>query len=78
MPRKTSDSHGYRTPIAPAHIARDIVDDPEAALEQFRETVKSSIWIPGHARNDESLEVHSPRKFGFLRSRHAAWASALS
>jgi len=30
-------------------IAREIVDDLEAALEQFRETVDSSIWIPGQA-----------------------------
>jgi hypothetical protein len=37
-------------------IAREIVDDLEAALEQFRETIKSSLWVPGQARNDEFLE----------------------
>jgi len=36
---------------------REIVDDLEAALEQFRETIKSDIWIPGQARNDEILEI---------------------
>jgi hypothetical protein len=30
-------------------IAREIVDDLEAALEQFHETIKSSIWIPDQA-----------------------------
>ncbi len=40
---------GYRTPTVPTPniIARKIVDDLEAVLEPFRETVKSSIWIPG-------------------------------
>lgn len=55
MPWKTSDSQKYRTPNVPAHVARKIADDLEAVLEQFRETVKSSIWIPGLARNDEFL-----------------------
>jgi len=34
------------------------------ALEQFRETVKSSIWIPGQARNDEFLEVPVDKNAG--------------
>lgn len=33
----------------PGIIAREIVDDLEAALKQLRATVKSRIWIPGQA-----------------------------
>jgi hypothetical protein len=44
--------------------AREIVDDLEAALEQFRESIKSSIWIPGQARNDEFLEFPIGRNAG--------------
>jgi hypothetical protein len=49
---------------APDVIAREIVDELEAALEQFRETVKSSIWIPDQARNDEFLEVPIAKNSG--------------
>jgi hypothetical protein len=45
-------------------IAREIVDDLEAALEQFRETTNSDIWIPGQARNDEFLEFPIGRNAG--------------
>jgi hypothetical protein len=52
-----SCSHSINTGAAKGMIAREIVDDLEAALEQFRETIKSSLWVPGQARNDEILEI---------------------
>ena len=60
----SSCSHSINTGTAQGIIPREIVNDLEVALEQFRETIKSSIWIPDQARNDASLEISIDRNAG--------------
>ena len=56
------DLSGLRLPSP--RRRRKIGDDLKATLEQLRETIKSDIWIPGQARNDEFLEVPIGRNAG--------------